>query len=336
MIHKISMIGPGGSGKTRLLLTAIKQIADQGWPTQHFSEWNEEMTSTIGGRYLNLGPLKLEDETKPVSFAIWDLGGQLRYSGNRKAYLENTQGILAVIDFCSFRSLELFRSAFINDEVAEVCDKNIPIFIVGNKVDLKNKIEDSSVEIAEEVYSFFQRIRDKNEVECDFSYKLTSMRRIKSIKLEKLSVGDRTAFRAADVEVLIYNVLKTNFSDILTTDMNMKLLSREFWLTLANMLYMNMMGQNLPFNTLENAFNRSPLLKEYSKDPYAIIPVDWSKDEFHKMVTDSMLQRNDITRMVNEISMEGLNIRGMLDVSAVKQYNSLESLSYILNETTDH
>ena len=326
MIHKISIIGPGGSGKTRLLLTAGRQIADQGWPTQHFSEWNEEMTSTIGGHYINLGPLKLEDGAKPVSFAIWDLGGQLRYSGNRKAYLENTQGILAVIDFCSSRSLELFRSSFMNNEIAEVCDKGIPICLVGNKTDLKEKIQDSSVEIAEEVYDFFQRIRDKDEVECDFSYKVSSMQRIKSIKLDKLSLGDRTALRAADVEVLIYNVLKTNFTDTV----------REFWLTLVNMLYMDMMGQNLPFNILESAFQRSPLLKEYSRDPYAIIPVDWSKDEYHKMVTDSMLQRNDITRIANEIGLEGFNIRGMLDVSGAEKHNSLESLSYILNETADH
>ncbi|MFW9994707.1 MAG: GTP-binding protein, partial [Candidatus Odinarchaeota archaeon] len=286
---KINLIGPGGSGKTRLLITAGQMILEHGWPVENLIMWSEELVSTIGGNFVNFGPLKIEDESNAHSFAVWDLGGQVRYADVRKVYLEGTHGILAVIDLCRAHSLEILVNAMLKQEVRTVCEEDVPICLVGNKADLRDKILDKKAELASLIWENLKKIQDQKEISAEVQVRIGPKKGKQDIKINKTVIGDRPALKAADFEILLFNLLKKNYSGDSFTEMNLKLLSREFWVTLANTVLQDTLSYDIPYTVLEKANLDPPLFKEYLKEPEILVPLDWSEKELQQMVQDSLL-----------------------------------------------
>ncbi|MHA2296269.1 MAG: GTP-binding protein [Candidatus Hodarchaeales archaeon] len=334
---KVNLIGPGGTGKTKLLVTAGQMILKHGWPVENMIMWSEEMVSTIGGHFVNFGPLKIDttSDIEAHSFSIWDLAGQIRYADVRKVYLEGTNGILAVVDLSRAQSLEILIEEMLKQEVRAVCEENVPICLVGNKMDLRDEIMDKKRELASLIQDHLDDILSHEEIQENVTIKIGPHKGKQNVKITKLTIGDRSALKAADAELILFNLLKEHYTGNSFTQMNLKLLSRQFWVTMANMFFKDTLTHEAPFEFLEQSNLGAPLFKEYLKNPDILVPLDWSKEEIRQMIQDSLLSMNELNKTANELVTSGFNIRGTLEVSVAQKMNTLESLTFVMNETID-
>lgn len=115
---KISLLGEAAVGKTSLILRYVKNF------------FKEDLKSTIGTNFMtktmNVG-------TSGVQLLIFDIGAQKIFSSMRVKYFQGSNAAIAVYDVTSRESLHALPEWIIS--VKDVCG-NIPIIIVGNKVDL--------------------------------------------------------------------------------------------------------------------------------------------------------------------------------------------------------
>jgi small GTP-binding protein len=73
-----------------------------------------------------------------VYFSLWDLGGQAYFKRFRKAYYVGTQAAFIVFDVCERETFSNIKIWY--EELKEFLgNKNIPIIIVGNKIDLSDQ-----------------------------------------------------------------------------------------------------------------------------------------------------------------------------------------------------
>lgn len=116
---KLILIGDSGVGKTNIL--------------QKFSENKFDIgaVATIG---FEICTKSITIDDKIIKFQIWDTAGQERYNSLTRSYLRLAMGVLLVYDITN-------RKSFLNCEkwINEVRDNNIniPILLIGNKIDLK-------------------------------------------------------------------------------------------------------------------------------------------------------------------------------------------------------
>lgn len=120
-LFKTIVVGDGAVGKTAI--------------TYRYAEnkFQENYKMTIGVDF-TIKRLKMKD--KIIKCQIWDTGGQERFSKIRPLYYRGSLGCLIVYDVTNAESFEHLDLWF--DEVRKHCD-NIPIIIVGNKIDLKGR-----------------------------------------------------------------------------------------------------------------------------------------------------------------------------------------------------
>ena len=123
-ITKICLLGEAAVGKTSLVYRFVQNT------------FKDSYKSTLGVNLLKKD-LKLDDYGE-VSAQIWDLGGQESFRSLRKLYLEGANGALVIYDVTNRKTfdrlddwLESFREA----------RGEQPLLLIGNKSDLKNKIE---------------------------------------------------------------------------------------------------------------------------------------------------------------------------------------------------
>jgi len=119
---KICLLGDANVGKTSLVYRFIE------------NRFSTDFKSTLG---VNLLKKKVKINDNDVSVQIWDLGGQEAYKKLRRLYLEGSQGALVVFDKTSHTSFEN-----LDDWVGSFKDsqKDAPIILIGNKIDLKDQI----------------------------------------------------------------------------------------------------------------------------------------------------------------------------------------------------
>jgi small GTP-binding protein len=128
---KITLFGPGGVGKTSLLLRYIKDY------------FSDDLKKTIGSNFL----IKDVDiDGKNVRLLLWDIGGQPQFHKLRTIYFKGSNGALGVFDLSSSQSL-LKIPGWISS-IKKTVKKAIPMILIGNKVDLEREIE---VEEAEDL-----------------------------------------------------------------------------------------------------------------------------------------------------------------------------------------
>ncbi|MHA1263731.1 MAG: Rab family GTPase [Candidatus Helarchaeota archaeon] len=133
-VYKLVMLGDEAVGKTSLIIQH----------TEH--RFSESYKMTIG---TDISARLIEVEEKKgtktnVYLIIWDIGGQEKYRILRESYLRGASGALLVFDVTNKRSfMNIYEW---KEEVKRFCGGDIPMLLLGNKIDLK---ENRVVEQAE-------------------------------------------------------------------------------------------------------------------------------------------------------------------------------------------
>ncbi|KAK4524425.1 hypothetical protein GAYE_SCF03G2326 [Galdieria yellowstonensis] len=118
---KIILVGDGGVGKT----TFVKR---------HLSgEFEKKYIATVG---VEVHPLKFHTNRGPIVFNVWDTAGQEKFGGLRDGYYIQGQGAIIMFDVTS--RITYKNVANWHRDLVRVCE-NIPIVLVGNKVDVKDR-----------------------------------------------------------------------------------------------------------------------------------------------------------------------------------------------------
>ena len=126
---KITLFGPGGVGKTSLLLRYIKDY------------FSDDLKKTIGSNFLIKD---VEIDGKDVRLLLWDIGGQPQFHKLRTIYFKGSNGALGVFDLSSNQSL-LKIPGWISS-IKKSVKKQIPMLLLGNKLDLEREIDHAESE----------------------------------------------------------------------------------------------------------------------------------------------------------------------------------------------
>jgi len=118
---KLILVGDGGVGKT----TFVKR---------HLTgEFEKKYVATLGAE---VHPLVFHTSMGKIKFNVWDTAGQEKFAGLRDGYyIEATCGIIMfdVTSRITYKSVPSWHR-----DLVRVCE-NIPIVLVGNKVDMKER-----------------------------------------------------------------------------------------------------------------------------------------------------------------------------------------------------
>ena len=122
-VFKVIVIGEGGVGKTSL----VKRYVDD--------TFAQDMKMTIG---VDLSVKKIHDGEVDKILQIWDLGGQPHFKEVADIYFRGARGILAVFDVTRRASMD--RLVDWIERVHTILGE-LPMIVVGNKIDLRNPNE---------------------------------------------------------------------------------------------------------------------------------------------------------------------------------------------------
>ena len=145
---KIVLIGDSGVGKTNILSRFT------------LDKFNENSKNTIGADFSSMD---LMINNKSIKTQFWDTAGQEKYRAMSSAYYKNCQGAFVVYDITNRESFENLNSWLL--ELKEHGDKNILIFLIGNKNDLKDKreiMEEEGSNFAKKEGIFFKEVSAKD------------------------------------------------------------------------------------------------------------------------------------------------------------------------------
>ncbi len=127
-LFKIVLIGDGAVGKTSIR----RRYMGEGFKA--------DFLATMGADFAYL-KTKIDGHT--IEFSIWDLAGQPAFRGVMKSYYKGAMGALAIYDVTQPKSLDSLDSWV--TEVRELSDtfSDLPVVLVGNKIDLRPEIPSS-------------------------------------------------------------------------------------------------------------------------------------------------------------------------------------------------
>jgi small GTP-binding protein len=128
---KITLFGPGGVGKTSLLLRYIKDY------------FSDDLKKTIGSNFLIKD---VELDAKNVRLLLWDIGGQPQFHKLRTIYFKGSNAALGVFDLTSSQTL-LKIPGWISS-IKKTVKKTIPMLLLGNKIDLEREVDRTEAEEA--------------------------------------------------------------------------------------------------------------------------------------------------------------------------------------------
>nr|CAB3265422.1 GTP-binding nuclear protein Ran-like [Phallusia mammillata] len=118
---KLVLVGDGGVGKT----TFVKR---------HLTgEFEKKYVATLG---VEVHPVEFCTNRGPIRFNVWDTAGQEKFGGLRDGYY--IQGECAIIMFDVTSRVTYKNVPNWHRDLVRVCE-NIPIVLVGNKVDIKDR-----------------------------------------------------------------------------------------------------------------------------------------------------------------------------------------------------
>ena len=92
-------------------------------------------TATIGFDYI-AKTFQLSDGLV-VNCHIIDTGGQERYFAMNESYYKKADAVLLVYDITDHKSFEAIKNYYLI-KIKELCILNIPIILLGNKIDVKD------------------------------------------------------------------------------------------------------------------------------------------------------------------------------------------------------
>jgi small GTP-binding protein len=133
VLFKICFFGDGGVGKTSLIGRYLTGV------------FKTDQTLTIG---VDFHVKKIKVGNKLISLQIWDFAGESRFRFLLPSYVLGASGGIFMYDITRFSSLknfpewiEFFKKGFVGAQ-----DKQLPVFMVGSKLDLSYKRAVSSKE----------------------------------------------------------------------------------------------------------------------------------------------------------------------------------------------
>jgi len=126
---KITLFGPGGVGKTSLLLRYIKDY------------FSDDLKKTIGSNFLIKD---VELDGKNIRLLLWDIGGQPQFHKLRTIYFKGSNAALGVFDVSSSQTL-LKIPGWVSS-IKKTVKKTIPMLLLGNKVDLEREVDREEAE----------------------------------------------------------------------------------------------------------------------------------------------------------------------------------------------
>ncbi|MFX1500476.1 MAG: GTP-binding protein [Promethearchaeota archaeon] len=126
---KITLFGPGGVGKTSLLLRYIKDY------------FSDDLKKTIGSNFLIKD---VELDGKNIRLLLWDIGGQPQFHKLRTIYFKGSNAALGVFDLSSSQTL-LKIPGWVSS-IKKTVKKTIPMLLLGNKVDLDREVDREEAE----------------------------------------------------------------------------------------------------------------------------------------------------------------------------------------------
>ena len=121
-IIKILIIGDSTVGKTNF----VYKFSEDKFNENYFASTGIELISTS---------IKLEG--KSFKIQLWDTAGQEKYRAMTKNLFLKAQGIVVLFDISNETSFINLKS-WMND-IKEECSADIPMILVGNKLDLEDK-----------------------------------------------------------------------------------------------------------------------------------------------------------------------------------------------------
>ena len=125
---KLIIIGDTGVGKSSVLKRAVKNIFD------------ENYQATIGFEFL-LMHFKVND--LKLKLQIWDTCGQEMYRSLVQGFYHNSSLALLVYEINNKKSFENLE--FWIKDLRQHTEKDLPVFIIGNKNDLERKVTQEEV-----------------------------------------------------------------------------------------------------------------------------------------------------------------------------------------------
>lgn len=128
-LYKIIILGESYVGKTSI---ARRYVND---------EFDDSLFATIG---IDLLKKMVKVGEEDVKLDIWDTAGQERFHSITKSYYRSADGIFLVFDLLDLKSFNCIDRWFegIKNEVTD----NVPIFLIGNKYDQAQEMNDFSIE----------------------------------------------------------------------------------------------------------------------------------------------------------------------------------------------
>jgi GTP-binding nuclear protein Ran len=120
-IFKLVLVGPMATGKTMFV-------------KRHLSGEFEKKYVCTGG--VEVTPLVFHTNRGPIRFMVWDISGQVGFGPYRDGFYMEAQCAILMFDV-EYRS-PYREIPFFHRDLIRVCE-NIPIVLVGNKVDIKDR-----------------------------------------------------------------------------------------------------------------------------------------------------------------------------------------------------
>ena len=176
---KLLILGDSAVGKTNFLCKLTENKFNQNY-----------MASTA----IDIKNTSIKINGKNIKLQIWDTAGQEKYRALTRSFLIKAQGILALYDITNHTSFDNLQSWL--TLIKEECYVDIPVIIVGNKMDLEEKrivnkeeaseyakkenvefIETSSKtgeNVEKTLYMLTEKVLQKIENSSDFSFTLDS------------------------------------------------------------------------------------------------------------------------------------------------------------------
>jgi small GTP-binding protein len=164
-VFKVIAVGDGSVGKTSITIRFCE------------GKFSQEYLMTIGANFgVKQNTVSFGDENKDIKLQIWDTGGQERFSPIRELYYKGALGAVVVFDVTNRETFEHATNWF--DEIRRNVS-NIPITLIGNKIDLPNRLVsfDEGVQMGRKLAAPYKETSAKtgdcvDEVFLELSYRI--------------------------------------------------------------------------------------------------------------------------------------------------------------------